>query len=88
MVATFKYLGSHVNETGDMGDDVPIRVRNMNCAFNRIKKGVLRNRDLSLAMKFEIYNTVVVSTGLYGCATWTMQATEMGQMEGVQNKHL
>ena len=71
----FKYLGSSVEETGDMTTEISQRV---SAAWGnwKICSGVLCDWRMSVKMKGKVYKTVVRSAMLYDAETW---ATTRGQ---------
>ena len=64
------YLVSNLSFSGDLTNDIQRRIDLASSAFGRLSKRVFGNQDLTIHTKIVVYNTVVISTILYGCETW------------------
>jgi hypothetical protein len=73
-VSCFQYLGACVAANGELGEEVKMRVRKGYQTWGALK-AVLRNRCVSMNAKRRLYESVVVSTVLYGSETWDLRVT-------------
>jgi hypothetical protein len=84
VVDDFVYLGSKESNTGDMSAEVNVRKQRMYAAFNQWSGRILMNKSLSLHLRLSFFNLIVVSNGLYGCATWNLCAKQVRELDSVQ----
>ena len=76
VVEEFKYLGSLVNSTSDVSQEVQKRIHSGYGAFHSLRH-LLTSKSLSRGTKKSIYKTVIRVIVLYGSETWnTTQADE------------
>ena len=54
-----------------MDDEVNTRLIKESAAFSRFNKNVWNQRGISEATKIKVHQTVILTTLLYGCETWT-----------------
>ena len=66
----FKYLGSTISGQGCEAE-VRKRLDIARRAFWRLSSSVWNVSQLSLSTKMHVYRACVISTLLYGCASWT-----------------
>jgi hypothetical protein len=85
---TFKYIGGWANTEGNMSTDVGVRIRGMCAAYAGVKERVLENGKMSLVQRYEVFNSIVVAVGLYGCASWNLAADELRRLEATHTKLL
>ena len=71
-VEKFKYLGSIVEEKGDIDEDISHRIR---VGWQKWKKasGVLCDKRIPLKLKGRVYRMVVRPTLLYGAECWPIR---------------
>ena len=68
-VSEFKYLGSIINETGGIDEDITARIRKAQSTFSMLMP-VWKEKCIRLQTKLRIFNTNLKSTLLYGSETW------------------
>lgn len=71
VVQSFKYLGSIVNITNDIEEEIQTRLAQGNRCFYALKH-LFKSSLLSRTTKFRLYKTMVRPIVLYGCETWTL----------------
>ena len=76
-VDVFTYVGGKENTHGNMDDEVKVRLSKMSAAFAALSERVFLNSNIHLVTKLRIFDTVVISNGLYGCATWNITDTQI-----------
>ena len=81
VVDSFIYLGSSVSWDGSMRGEIKRRVQRMCAAFSRWK-GVLQNYDICVRARLLIFQSVVVSNGIYGCEVWNATNADFERLEG------
>jgi hypothetical protein len=81
VVDSFIYLGSSVSWDGSMKGEIKRRVQRMCAAFSRWK-GVLQNYDICVRARLLIFQSVVVSNGIYGCEVWNATNADFERLEG------
>jgi hypothetical protein len=84
VVDVFVYLGSKESSSGNMDAEVSVRKQRMYAAFNEWSSRILLNPCLSQRLKLTFFNLIVISNGLYGCATWNLCATHIQKLDSVQ----
>ena len=72
----FKYLGSIVEERGDIDEDISHRIR---AGWQKCKKAseVLCDKKIPLRLKGRVYRMVVRPTLLYGADCWSIKKTRV-----------
>lgn len=70
-VESFKYLGSCINSSANLDDEVLSRLSKANQAFGRLHTRVWKERGLTTETKLKVYSAVVLPSLLYGCESWT-----------------
>ena len=80
-VNVFTYVGGKENVRGDINDEVKVRLSRMSAAFASLSDRVFLNPHLHLLTKLRMFDSVVISAGLYGCATWNIQKSQIQQLE-------
>ncbi|VDO77410.1 unnamed protein product [Schistosoma margrebowiei] len=68
-VKTFTYLGSTVDEHGGSGEDVKGRIGKARTAYLHLRN-ICNSKQLSINIKFRIFNTNVKTVLLYEAETW------------------
>ena len=69
-VSSFRYLGSHVDETGRSSFDIDKRIAAACRAFGALREPVFKNHQLSIRTKRLIFSACVLSVLLYGGECW------------------
>ena len=80
-VDSFVYLGSSVSWNGSLDTEIKRRVQRMCAAFSRWR-GVLENFDIDIKARLMIFQSVIVSNGLYGCEVWNASKDNFDTLEG------
>jgi hypothetical protein len=86
-VATFRYLGSTLEETGGYEREVTERVR---AAWNKWKevKGVLCDKRMPRRVKIKVYKTVIRPVMMYGVETWALRKRDEHLLERTEMRML
>ena len=71
-VANFKYLGAIISNEGSK-PEILSRIAQTTAALSRLKI-IWRNKNISLASKVKLMRTLILSTFLYACESWTLTA--------------
>jgi len=73
-VAKFKYLGSTIQQNGDIDEDISQRIR---VGWQKWKSalGVLCDKRVPIGLKGKIYRMVVRPAVLYGSECWPLKKT-------------
>ena len=74
-VSTFKYLGFHFSNGGDIWRHVQIRMAQAASAFGKLRH-IWRDSRLSRRLKLRIYSTYVVSVLTWGLPAWRLKEAE------------
>ena len=68
----FKYLGAIISNEGSK-PEILSRIAQTTAALSRLKI-IWRDRKISLASKVKLMRTLILSTFLYACESWTLTA--------------
>ena len=71
-VENFKCLGAIISNEGSKPEILP-RIAQTTAALSRLKI-IWRNKNISLASKVKLIRTLILSTFLYACESWTLTA--------------
>ena len=85
-VEDFEYLGTIINQTGSMENEIRNRVRKGNQAYYQIKDTIFGKKEISTKTKVRVYKTTVSPTLLYGCETWPLQQKYIDKVTTVEQK--
>ena len=82
-VEKFKYLGSIVEERGDIDEDISHRIR---AEWQKWKKtsGVLCDKKIPFRLKGRVYRIVVRPALHYGAKCWPIKKTQVQRMMVVE----
>jgi len=72
-VKSFKYLGSNVAEDGTAVQEVKIRLAIATQHLSKLKK-IWSSKNISTKTKMSLVRSMVISTALYCCKSWTLTA--------------
>jgi hypothetical protein len=81
-VQSFKYLGSTMTEDGGCEKEIRIRIALAKEAFNKRKE--LLKKEFKKSVMKKIVKTLVWTTLLYGCETWTLKKGDIEKLETVE----
>jgi len=70
-VNTFKYLGSNITEDGTSVREVKTRLAIATQHLSKLKK-IWSRKNISMKTKMHLLRSVIISTALYGCESWTL----------------
>ena len=80
VVNSFKYLGSCFSSGGGVKEDVSMRVGEGMKTFGAMKR-VWSARSVTLNVKRELYERIVVPTVMYGSESWGMRVEERKRLD-------
>ena len=86
-VTSFKYLGSCFSSDGGVKEDVSMRVGEGMRTFGAMKR-MWNGRSVSLRVKRELYERIVVPTVMYGSESWGMKVEERSKLDVAEMKCL
>lgn len=75
VVQSFKYLGSVLNVTNDVEEEIKTRITQGNKSFYALKH-LFKSSLVSRATKLRLYKTVVRPIAMYGCETWSLTSKQ------------
>ena len=81
-VRNFKYLGSTLSDDGRCDTEIKIRIALAKEAFSKRKE--LLTKSFSRRVKKKLIKTLVWTTLLYGCETWTIRKDEVRRLEAME----
>ena len=84
-VMAFKYLGATLTKDGRSTAEIKIRLAIATASMAKLNK-IWSSKDLSFATKIKLHKTVVLSTLLYGCESWTLTADSTKKIQAFENK--
>jgi len=85
VVEDFCYLGSYLSRTGDCDKECMIRIGKVTSAFGRLVN-IWKSKNISLAVKIRLYESLVISTLLYGAESWPLSVTQTKKLEAAHHK--
>ena len=85
-VEDFTYLGSNIIRDGELHGEVAVRLGKASRAFACLRSSIFCSKQLSVAIKREVYRAVVLSTLMYGAETWTVKVDSVRRMRGFHNR--
>ena len=88
VVSKFQYLGCWENNEASMSTEVSARIQRMMGSFRSWAPRVLLNKSVTLKARLQVFNAVVVASGVYGCQSWTLSRKEMDRLEATHFKLL
>ena len=74
VVEDFCYLGSYLSRTGNCDKECMIRIGKAASVFGRLMN-IWKSKNVSLAVKIRLYESLVISTLLYGAESWPLCVT-------------
>ncbi|XP_068227260.1 uncharacterized protein [Palaemon carinicauda] len=83
----FPYLRS-ILTTQNTSKEIENRLQAAHTAYGRLSTWVFMNKDLTPYYKGDVYNSIIVSTLLYACETWTHYSRDLKKLEQFHQKKL
>ena len=87
-VQLFKYLGSTLSSNATIDDETNYRISQANSSFGRLRSRVFKSHDIRLETKIKVYESVVLSSLLYGCEAWAMYSRHIKNLEKFHQRKL
>ena len=84
-VEHFKYLGAMLTNSGNSKIEIRIRLATAVSALVKLEK-IWRSGEIEFKLKFRLYNSIVLSTLLYGCETWNLLEESKNNIRGFESK--
>jgi len=81
VVNRFVYLGSTLNMTGTLDDEICFRISKASDAFGKLNRRLWICRGISVATKVKVYVACILSALLYACETWTTYKKHLKRLE-------
>ena len=85
-VEDFTCLGSNIARDGEVHGEVAVRLGKASRAFACLGSSIFCSKQLSVAIKREVYCAVVLSTLMYWEETWTVKVDSVRRMRGFHNR--
>ena len=70
-VKSFKYQGVMLTVNANIKNEIAIRICTATSIMVRLEI-ICRSREINFKIKFNLFNSLILSTLLYGCETWTL----------------
>ena len=70
-VSNFNYLGATISDDATSKKEIRIRLATATSVMVKLEK-IWRSKEIVFKIKFKLYKSLVLSTLLYGCETWTL----------------
>ena len=87
-VTSFRYLGSILNNKGDLKPEISRRRALATSVMQSLSRPLWRHRHISQKTKLRIYNACVLSVLLYGAESWPLNATLEARIDGFDSRAL
>ena len=87
VVQSFKYLGSIVNVSNDLDEEIKTRIAQGNKCFYALKH-LFKSSLLNRSAKFRLYKTTIRSVVMYGSETWSLTSKQESTLECFERKIL
>ena len=84
-VMAFKYLRATLTKDGRSTAEIKIRLAIATASMAKLNK-IWSSKDVSFSTKIKLYKTLVLSTLLYGCESWTLTADSTKRIQAFENK--
>ena len=79
----FRYLGSLISEDGRCDTEIMTRIAISKSNFGKMRN-LLTNLGLSIELRVRVLKTYIWSVLLYGCESWTINATMRRKLEAAE----
>ena len=84
MVEDFCYQGSYLSRTGNCDKECMIRIGKAASVLGRLVN-IWKSQNISLEVKIRLYESLVISTLLYGAQSSPLSVTQMKQLEAAHH---
>ena len=85
-VMAFKYLGATLTKYGRSTAEIKMRLAIATASIVKLNK-IWNSKDINFATKIKLFKTLVLSTLLYGCESWTLTADSTKKIQAFENKN-
>ena len=82
VVEKFESLGSTISQDCTLENKVSMHIRKASCTFGSLYWVLWSRKRLKIATKVRLFNSIVISTLLYGRETWVPQAMHLKCIQG------
>ncbi|XP_076049342.1 uncharacterized protein LOC143030020 [Oratosquilla oratoria] len=86
-VDNFTYLGSILSRTVTSEKNIENWIKAAHSAYGRLAHRVFTNHGLTMHTKIMVFRSVVLSTLLYVCETWTLYKRDVKRLESFLHIH-
>ena len=76
LVEDICYLGSNISRLGNCEKECTLRIGKASSVFGRLVN-IWKSKSLSLPVKVKLYESLVMSTLVYGAELWPLPVTQM-----------
>ena len=87
LLEEFKYLGTKLTNQNSIQKEIKSRLKLGNACYHSVQN-LLSSSLLSKNLKIEIYRTVILPVGLYGCESWSLTLREERRLRVFENRVL
>ena len=70
-----------MSSDGTLDKEIVACISKASQSMGRLRSRVLKNRNIRLLTKIKVYKSVVLTSLLHGCETWTMHTLRIRQLE-------
>ena len=84
-VMALKYLGATLTKDGRSTAEIKIGLATATASMAKLNK-IWSSKDVSFSTKKKLYKTLVLSTLLYGCESWTLTTDSTKRIQAFENK--
>ena len=81
----FTYVGATLTKDGRSTAEIKIRIAITTASMAKLNK-FWSSKNISFVTKIKLYKTIVLSTLLYGCESWTLTANSTKSIQAFENK--
>ena len=84
-VSNFKYLGATLSDDATSKKEICIRLATATSVMVKLEK-IWRSKEIVFKIKCKLYKSLVLSTLLYGCETWTLYQESKKRISAFETK--
>ena len=82
-VDKFKYLGSSIEQSADVSQEIRVRLGAARSALSSLNT-LWKDRALFTSTKLKLLHTLVWPVALYGCESWTLKAADINRLKAFE----